>query len=1037
MQQTFPSVQGGQLYQSDIERDPILVGSPAWYDWLEHHSSFDFYARGVVFHARKRGTESGDLYWEVTSAQADELKRIRLGHAESLSQEWLLTSARTLSGEYTSTEAADESSTQSALATYQSQTPQPPASVDPLRSMIRTKLYRPRSSSDVIPRARLQERLNAGLGGKVTLVCAPAGFGKTTLLAEWVETIDRPCAWLSLDERDNELRTFVHSLTAALQSVFPDAFKAAVSLCNAPQFPAPDQVATLFINELADVPDDVLLVLDDYHLMHASEVHSLLTLLIERLPLQLHLVLTSRSDPPLPLAKWRAKGYLHELSHTDLRFTLEETEAFLARMLGSATAHEVAVSLEERTEGWIALLRLAALSLRNTSDQEAFMERLLHIPDRSMSSYLVEEVLSQQTTAVQLFLERTSILDEFCAELCVATIDVHDSHTQVQVILDWLERANLFLVPLDKRHGWYRFHHLFQQLLQQRLQANSSTEELARLHRRASAWYAEHGLIEEALGQALAAGDAFGAAQLVEAHFFPAFELEQWVLLERWLDLLPEEQIQGSPVLLVAKAWIVQARGQYKDLPPLLTAAEHLLATNGSGASDRDDTNHRSLHALIAILWSIFQNETGQVQACLEHARSALAWLQPGEEYIASYAISLLTWSYQSLGQEDLALLELNKALREQSTHLNSTARLLFAQALVYLSAGKLHQVEHTARHMLQTAQEGDLALSYNWANWLLGVASYEWNKLDAALYHFSAVIANQHQTHFDAVLDAMCGLALTYHAQGLSDQAQQTARTLLELVQGQHNIRELMRAYALCGHLALLQGEVEEAEQWLEMAGEQEVAGRMLHLVELPISKVRLLLSYGDQPNVILGQALLDDLLRHVEARYNSRKTIQVLALQAWAYDLQGREAEALEVLERALVLARPGGFVRTFADIAPLAKVLQALRKRRRMHLAADKQLDSYLHRIQVAMSPLASAPGSKEELLRQEGLEPLTERELHILHLLDRDLTNKEIARELVVTPGTVKVHTSNVYRKLSVNNRRAAVTLANALGLLTAH
>jgi hypothetical protein len=281
VQRTFPSVQGGQLYQSEIERDPILVGSPTWYDWLEHHSSFVFYARGVVFHARKCGTEPGDLYWEATSAQAGELKRIRLGYGHSLSLERLAVAARTLAGEHASTEAADQSSTQPALATYQHHAPQPQASVDPLRSLVRTKLYRPRSSSDVIPRARLLERLNAGLGGNVTLVCAPAGFGKTTLLAEWLETIDRPWAWLSLDEHDNELRTFVHSLTSALQSVFPDAFEATFSLCNALQFPALDQVATLLINELADVPDAVVLVLDDYHLMRASEVHTLLTLLIE------------------------------------------------------------------------------------------------------------------------------------------------------------------------------------------------------------------------------------------------------------------------------------------------------------------------------------------------------------------------------------------------------------------------------------------------------------------------------------------------------------------------------------------------------------------------------------------------------------------------------------------------------------------------------------------------------------------------------------------------------------------------------------
>ena len=550
-------------------------------------------------------------------------------------------------------------------------------------------------------------------------------------------------------------------------------------------------------------------------------------------------------------------------------------------------------------------------------------------------------------------------------------------------------------------------------------------------------WYAEQGLIEQAIEHALEAGDVSGATSLVEAQFFWALEQEQWVQMEHWFGLLPEEQIQGSPCLLVARMWILQAHGQLNDFPRLLAAAEQLLDTSGSDARDLDDPQHRLLHALVAILRSQFQYFTGQAQASLESARSALAWLPPGEEYVASFALNLLAWSNQASGQEEVALLEVNNALRERSTHPNSTARLLFTQAYVYLAEGKLHQVEQTARHLLQIAQNANLALSQHFAHWLLGVVHYEWNKLDAAVYHFSAVVANQHQAHFWVVRDAMCGLALAYQAQGLDAQAQETARTLLELVQEQHNIRELLTAYAFCGWLALLQDEVEQAEQWLELAGEQAVLGPMMFLEDPPITKAWLLLAKGDGVSVAHAQALLTHLLQHVEAMHNTRKTIKVLALQAWAYDLQDRETEAQAVLERALALARPGGFIRTFADLLPLVKVLQNLRKHRRAHQQVDRKFDTYLQDLQAAMSPVAASSMSREALLRQEGLEPLTERELHILRLLDQDLTNKEIARELVVTTGTVKVHTSNVYRKLSVNNRRAAVSLAKALGYMVAN
>ena len=1032
MRRAIPSVKGERLYQSETDRDPIVVGTPVWYEWLEHHDAFTFVDRVGTFTARKSILRTKGSYWKAYRRRQGKLYRIHLGHSHALTLERLQAAARAFAGE-----PKDVSSRQSAASRLPMHTfPRIALTVDHPMALMQTKLYRPRNRSDLISRVRLIDRLNAGLSGNVTLVSAPAGFGKTTLLAQWVQTLDRPTSWLSLDEHDNEPHVFVQSLTAALQSAFPEEFKATASLLEAPRFPSVDYVVTLFINDLADVPDDVVLVLDDYHLIHTSEIHTFLDQLIEHLPHQLHLVLVSRTDPPLPLARWRARGHLNDLRPTDLRFTLEETEAFLTYDLGSVAAHESAVALEERTEGWIAVLRLAALSLRNTSDHAAFMERLRSYPDRSISSYLVEEILSQQTPAVQKLLEQTSMLEQFSAELCVAVMGNEVSQEQMQSTLDWLVHSNLFLVPLDERQGWYRFHHLFQQLLQQRLQAHSSTEELATLHRRASAWYAEQGLIEQAIEHALVAGDVSGATYLVEAQFFRSFGQEQLVQLERLLGLLPEEQIQSSPVLLFARALNLEAHGQLKDLPHLLTAAEQLLETSESSSHDLDDPQHRLLHTLIAFLWSEFHYFTGQAQTSLEIAHSALAWLPPGEEIVASFLLAFMAWSNQALGNEDVAFVSLQQALRDQSTHLNVTARLLFAQGVVYLAAGKLHQVEHTARHLLQTAQEADLVLSLHFAHWLLGVVYYEWNNLDAAAYHFSAVIANQHLAHFWVVQDAMYGLALTYQAQGMSTQAQETTRVLLELVQGQNNIRELMTAYAFCGRLALLQNEVEEASQWLEMAGKQEVQGPMSFLEDPLITTARLLLARGDEVSVAHAQALLAHLLQHVEAIHSTRKTIQVLALQAWAYDLQGRVTEALEGLERALTLAHPGGFIRTFADLPPLAKVLHELRKRRKTHQEVDKKLDAYLQRILAAMSHPDAKAVSMEALLRQEGLEPLTDRELGILRLLDKELTNKEIARELVVTPGTVKVHTNNVYRKLSVNNRHAAVTLAKALGLLAA-
>jgi LuxR family transcriptional regulator, maltose regulon positive regulatory protein len=1030
-----PTVKRGRLYQVERESVPIDVDTPSWYDWLEEHSSFLFVDHEGAVTVRKIGTDDGESEWKASRTHMGKVFTVSLGPSHALNLSNLQAAARRLAGKHTHI-----GSTTKSMATrptpFTFPVTEPIATTGSLRSLIRTKLYRPRSASDVITRTRLLERLNASLGGEITLVCAPAGFGKSTLLAQWVQKIDCPHAWLSLDEHDNELPVFVQSLAASLQTAFPDAFGAIAALLKAPRILPPDQIAPLLINDMADVTDDVILVLDDYHLIHNREIHTLLELLVEHSPPQLHLVLICRSDPPLPVARWLAKGRLNELRGTDLRFTLEETETFLTGMLGSEAARETASALEERTEGWIAALRLAALSLRGASDRASFLEHLDSYTARSISSYLVGEILAQQTQDVQEFLEQTSILEQFCAELCTAVMGSDTSQEQAQATLDWLEHTNLFLVPLDKRQRWYRFHHLFQGLLQLRLQTHCSQEEIVTLHQRASEWYARHDLIEEAIRHALLAGDVSGSTQMVEAQFFHAFEQEQLKQMEHWLRLLPEEQIQGSPYLLAARAWISQARGQLKELPFLLRSAEHLLERLDQETSQISDSPFRLLYGLVATLWSLYYFFTGQLQESLESARSALALIPQGEEHMASHATYYFVLTSQSVGREEEAMAALQHALHDQSRRLSSTARLLFAQANVYLAMGKLPHVEQSARHLLRISREAELMISQNYAHWLLGLAQYEQNRLDEAAYHFSAIIANQHQAHFWVVQDALCGLALIYQALGLDTKARETANTLLEFVQEQHSQPELVVSYAFCGRLALLQNEVEQASQWLEMAGEKEVRGPLFFLEDPPLTTVRLLLAKGDEESIAEGQVLLNQLLQLVEAMHNTRKTIQVLALQAWAYELQGCETEALDVLEHALALARPGGFIRTFADIAPLAKLLHELRKHRKALHQVDKNLDAYLQGILAAMDPVPTQVGTKEDLLAKEGLEPLTRRELQILQWLDTDLTNKEIGRELVVTTETVKLHTKHVYRKLSVNNRRAAVTLAKALGLLAA-
>jgi ATP/maltotriose-dependent transcriptional regulator MalT len=963
---TIARVKGGKLYRPQTESEPIVVGSPAWFDWLEHHRAFLFIGRKGRFTAYKSDTNSDGEIWEAIRTRNGQQSCVHLGPSPELTLKRLQAVMQT----FAVLELTGEGGV--TPGTFKPRKPHKATPVGSPRSLLSTKLYRPHVGSDVILRARLMERMNAALDGKATLVSAPAGFGKTTLVAEWVQTTRRPTAWLSLDEHDNELAVFVAPLLAALHTIFPDAFEGTASLLSAPHFPPPDRLAAQLVNDLATLPEAIVLVLDDYHHIQHREVHALFEALISHLPPQVHVVLASRFDPPLPLATWVAKGYLHIVGHADLRFTREETQAFLARILGDALAEATAGELAERTEGWIAVMHLAALSLHNVPDHTAFMERFRRFPDHTMSTYLVEEVLRHLEPMVQEFLEQMSLLKQCCAELCVAMSGEAFTREQVQTILDSLVHAHLFLVPLDDQQGWYRFHPLFQELLQ-RVREHCTLEELATLHRRASTWYAIQGLIDEALSHALLAGDASRASQLVEAHFHWAFEQEGWMQMERWLRALPEDQVQRSPCLLLARARIVQFHGQITDLPTLLDESDRLLAISDSSGPEQADFLHRLLPTVSAISWCQFHYFTGQAQASLESAERALKWNPPGEEYLASMALMYLALSQQAVGHEVLALVTLQEALLDHAIQRSSTVRLLFAQAMVFLAAGKLHQLEHIADHMLQVAQQADLVMSIGWAHWLLGLVQYEWNNLDEAVSHFSVVVENRYQTHSWAVQEAMYGLTLAYQAQGREVEAQKVTRDLLDFVQEQQSQRDLLVAYAFYGQLALLQEGVEAAEPWLLMAEDkEELVGPMTSLEVPAITRAWMLLAKGGDANVTRGQELLTRLFNYVETIHSTRKTFQVLALQAWAYHLQGRASEALDALERALVLARPGGFIRTFADLPALFPVLQELRTRRGGQQTIDR-MDAYLKRVLVAMNPGVAHTVLREELLRQEGLEP----------------------------------------------------------------
>src|SRR5829696_8366017 len=571
MARRIPHVAGGVLHDQEPPGAPeIAVDSPVWTAWLEDRAthSFSFEGPSGTFTARKeRRSGSNKEYWSAYRKRGGKLRKVYLGKAEKLTLARLDEAATRLSGHgekatasqpaHTTAGDSDSTGRADAVAT-EDPTPAPDnrgrerphqrMSGDPL---LLTKLSVPSARPSLVPRLRLRERLEEGLGRKLTLLSAPAGFGKTTLLSKWIGGLPdegRPVAWLSLDPGDNDPGRFWRYFVTAVDQLQPGSGETALALLGSPQAPPSETILTTLLNELGDLPTDAVLVLDDYHLIESQAIHDALAFLIEHLPPRMHLLIATRADPPLPLSKVRARGELNELRASDLRFTSEEAATFLKGVMGLQLSAEDIAELERRTEGWVAGLQMAALAMRDRADVSSFIAAFTG-SNRHVVDYLAEEVLGRQPEELQTFLLETSILNRMCGPLCSAVT----GHTEGQTALERLEHANLFVIPLDDKRQWYRYHHLFADVLRQRLH-QEYPDLLPELHKRASGWFEEEGLVSEAIHHALAAQDWKRAVRLIETSGMAVVLSRQVQTMLGWIDGLPEELVRERPVLCTIHA---------------------------------------------------------------------------------------------------------------------------------------------------------------------------------------------------------------------------------------------------------------------------------------------------------------------------------------------------------------------------------------------------------------------------------------------------------------------------------------------------
>ncbi len=902
--------------------------------------------------------------------------------------------------------------------------------------ILATKLHIPSPRPKVVSRPRLIERLNEGLYRKLTLISAPAGFGKTTLVSEWLAGCSQPAAWLSLDERDNDPTRFLVYLISALQMVAAQQpsvgtiGEGVLTVLQSPQPPPTESVLTPLLNEITTIPDHFVVVLDDYHLIDAKPVDNALAFLVEHLPPQMHMVMATREDPPLPLARLRARSQLTELRATDLRFTPTEAATFLNQAMGLNLSAEEIAALETRTEGWIAGLQLAALALRGLASQglasqgQLLMQGHEDTTDfiksftgshRFVLDYLVEEVLQQQPESVQTFLLRTSILDRMCGPLCDAVLHKgagqHAASSDAgQATLEYLERANLFIVPLDAERRWYRYHHLFADLLRQRVTSSAGGEKrgVAELHRRASQWYEDNGLEIEAFHHAAAANDVERAVRLVEGRGMPLHFRGAVVPVLNWLASLPTSLLDARPSLWVMYASALLFVSQLTDVEHKLQAAEAALQSAAPDDKTRDLVGH------IAAIRATLAVTQHQIETIIVQSRRALAYLHPDNLPVRTATTWTLGYAYQLQGDRVAAGQAYSEALAISQAigHFIITIMTTLGLGSLEEADNQLYLAAQTYQHVLELMGDPPLSVA---CEAYLGLARlyYEWNDMDAAQQHGQRSIQlARHLENTDRFVACEVFLARLKLAQG------DVAGTAVLLAQADQSVRR---------HNFVLQIPQVAAAQVLMLLrqGQLVAAAQLAQMHALPISQARVYLARGDTAAAL---AVLGPWRQQVEAKGWADERLRTMVLQAVAHQVQGEKATAVKLVGDALALAEPGGFIRLFVDEGlPMAELLS--------EAAAQGIMPDYVGKLLAVFEAETQKGTAKSGMPPVQPLgEPLSQRELEVLQLIAQGLSNREISQRLFLALDTVKGHNRRIFSKLQVQRRTEAVARARELGLV---
>lgn len=902
--------------------------------------------------------------------------------------------------------------------------------------ILATKLHIPPPPPKVVIRSRLIKQLSEGLsaGRKLTLVSAPPGFGKSTLISEWISSCGRPAAWLSLDDSDNNLSRFLTYLISALQTVSPNLGADILDALQSSQIQPTDSILTALLNEISVIPDDFILVLDDFHLTDARLVNDAITFLIERLPPQMHLVITTREDPSLPISRLRARNQLTEIRAANLRFAPPEAAEFLNQAMSLDLTTEEIITLETRTEGWIAGLQLAALSMKGQEDVHEFIQAFAG-DHRYIVDYLVEEVLQRQPEPVRNFLLQTSILERLNGPLCDAVTSQLGSKSK----LEQLQRGNLFVIPLDDKKHWYRYHHLFADMLRVHLKAEQP-DQLQILNNRASKWFEQNGSVADAICHAYAAEDFERVAGLAETCWQVMYQSFQSVTWLGWVKQLPEELVRSRPVLCTQIAWGFMDVQEVNASEAHLLYAERCLESPSDGMVIVDNEQFRSLRARIAFARAYNAQTKRDFLSATKYAELVLELIPEEDQFLRSQATAILGATHLINGDLDAACRSMDDWINhslKSGNYFSAFAYAMVEKADILAAQGHLREGLRTYQQSLQLAAEHDSQILRVMAHPFLGMA---------ILYHEMGEDKVAEENFQRSLETASLHRSVDWSYRNCIAQARlkETAGELdaaLEwLDEAKHfYIKTLMPHTrpidALKARIYLKQGNLFRAKRWVNEQG-LSVDNELIYLHEFEhITLARVLLaeyqSNRDDSNVLIALHLLERLLMAAEGKNRIRSMLEILVTQVLGYQAMGNMSQAHISLGRALKLAEPEGYIRMFTDEGSTMEML--LRK-----VTTHEIMPDYISKLLLAFE--AERKGIREETHPSTSpasaslIEPLSQRELDILRLLKTELSGPEVAQELVIALSTVRTHTKSIYSKLGVNNRRAAVKRATEMNLI---